>query len=383
MQSPQSRGRELLHLVQPSPSMKTEDLFLQIKDLAEAGASLIWLHEREKRPIGADWSEKPTMSWAKLKKTYRAGYNVGVRLGEPSHMDDGLYLHCIDVDIRDPNLREVAWAKLRELFPGVVFDFFPTVKSGSGGKSRHFYFGALKAYFSKKLAHSVEKVVDAKGKAHWAWEIELFGTGKQTVLPPSIHPDTGKAYEWLVEVDWLDGFPIIDVELLNSFFAEPEDDVDETGPVGLTYEQVLEFVLDLPHKYCEDRNLWRDTGMAIKHELGEAGRAIWDEFSKQSEKYDPKVQEATWKSFKGKTRRPITMRSIMQAAKHERLKAEFLADDEQPRNGERTPDISILRQSVAPAPSFPTEVFGPIWKNKIEAMAGTRGRRSTTLRPRC
>ena len=120
MQSPQSCGRELLRSVQPSPSMMARGhLFSEIKALAEAGASLIWLHEREKRPIGADWSEKPTMTWAQLKKTYRDGYNVGVRLGEPSRMDDGLYLHCIDVDIRDPARAEEAWAKLKELFPGV------------------------------------------------------------------------------------------------------------------------------------------------------------------------------------------------------------------------------------------------------------------------
>ncbi|MET0252765.1 MAG: DUF3987 domain-containing protein [Terrimicrobiaceae bacterium] len=346
----------------------------EIKALAEAGASLIWLHEREKRPIGTDWSSKPMPPWAQFKKTYREGNNVGVLLGEPSRMDDGLYLHCVDMDIRDPKKAKEALAKLKEMFPGVVFKFFPTVKSGSGGESRHFYFGALKSYSSKKLAHSGEKIQDRNGRWHWTWEIELFGTGKQTVLPPSIHPDTGFAYEWLFEPDFVIGFPTIDTELLDSFFEEPENDGEyETGPVGLTYEEVREIVLDLPHEYCEDRNLWRDTGMAIKHELGEAGRPIWDEFSKRSEKYDPKVQEATWKSFKGKTRRPITIRSSMQAARMERIKAEFFADDEPQRNGEGIPDISILRQSVAPAPLFPIDVFGPIWKKKIEAMARNAG----------
>ena len=155
-----------------------------IKPLAEEGASLIWLHRGEKRPIGSDWSKKPTMTWAQLKKTYRDGNNVGVRHGQPSLMGGGRYLHCIDLDIRDPKFKDVARAKLGELFPGVTFKFFPTVRSGSGGESRHFYFVAAQPYRSLKLAHSDEKVVDEKGKEHWGWEIEMFGTGKQTVLPP-------------------------------------------------------------------------------------------------------------------------------------------------------------------------------------------------------
>ena len=72
----------------------------QIIELHGAGAALHWLHAREKRPIGDDWSTKPVATLEELKRTYREGYNVGVRLGEPS-LVDGYYLHCVDVDIHD------------------------------------------------------------------------------------------------------------------------------------------------------------------------------------------------------------------------------------------------------------------------------------------
>ena len=67
------------------------------------------------------------MPWAQLDKTYRDGNNVGVRHGQPSLRGGGRYLHCIDLDIRDPKFIDVAKAKLGELFPGVMFNFFPTV----------------------------------------------------------------------------------------------------------------------------------------------------------------------------------------------------------------------------------------------------------------
>jgi hypothetical protein len=39
-------------------------------------------------------------------------------------------------------------------------------------------------------------------------------------------------------------------------------------------------------------------GMAIKHELGEGGRGLWDEWSATSDKFDQRDQERTWSSFK-------------------------------------------------------------------------------------
>jgi hypothetical protein len=39
-----------------------------------------------------------------------------------------------------------------------------------------------------------EKLGREVKKRHW--EIELFGTGKQVAMPPSIHPDTGLPYRW-------------------------------------------------------------------------------------------------------------------------------------------------------------------------------------------
>jgi hypothetical protein len=49
---------------------------------------------------------------------------------------------------------------------------------------------------------------------------------------------------------------------------------------------------------ADDREIWMRMGMAIKHELGEGGRALWDEWSATSDKFDRRDQERTWDSFK-------------------------------------------------------------------------------------
>ena len=47
-----------------------------------------------------------------------------------------------------------------------------------------------------------------------------------------------------------------------------------------------------------DRELWVEIGMAVKSELGEAGREIWDSWSQQAESYRPESAKAVWRSIK-------------------------------------------------------------------------------------
>ena len=47
-----------------------------------------------------------------------------------------------------------------------------------------------------------------------------------------------------------------------------------------------------------DRSLWVEAGMAVKSELGEAGRDIWDAWSRGAESYKPESANAVWRSIK-------------------------------------------------------------------------------------
>ena len=48
---------------------------------------------------------------------------------------------------------------------------------------------------------------------------------------------------------------------------------------------------------ADDREIWRNVGMALNDAYGDAGRGVWDEWSASSVKYDTADQEKTWHSF--------------------------------------------------------------------------------------
>lgn len=312
-----------------------------IGPLRDAGFALHWLKTRSKAPIEDKWSTAPVYSAAELRRKYEKGANLGVRLGEPSRIDD-YFLHVLDVDIRDSKLSDEAFEHLTALVPG--WREFPQVKSGSAGPSIHVHFLTEQPFRSRKLAHSEGFFVDSKGIKHWNWEIELFGTGKQVVLPPSIHPDTGQPYRWLRPFDFdLVGLglgPVVSADLVAEL-APPAaaDDLDDDDaflnqvrntPTDYSLEQVRETIGLLPLPiWCEDRDGWLAVGMALHHQFAgaDAGFDLWSDFSKQSTKFNPRDQRRVWKSFSTSKPGGTTFRTLIQAGEAERLRREAESDE--------------------------------------------------------
>jgi len=153
--------------------------------LYQLGFGTIWLKPRSKQPAESGWTTGPREDWKAFEKKYVPDANIGVRTGEASKIGNN-YLACIDVDVKDPKYREVALEKLRSITGGKKF---PTVLSGSGNGSRHLYCVTPQPF---------KMVTVAKEKD--AWEICVYSSGRQMVLPPSVHPDTGKPYAWALPV---------------------------------------------------------------------------------------------------------------------------------------------------------------------------------------
>jgi hypothetical protein len=290
-----------------------------IPELADLGFAVHWLRTRSKAPLLKQWSTAPVLTPAQVRAGWKPGRNVGVRLGEPSRVCGG-FLHVLDMDVRRGSADE-AWASVLGMFPDARD--WPRVRSGSGGDSRHLYFLAPTAFRSRKLAHSDQSYVDDEGHKHWFWEVELFGTGKQVVLPPSIHPDTGREYQWEVALD-LDevevaGWPCAPVpaSVLEHLTGQRAGaDETPTPPTGATVDAVRAILdaLDLD-RWCEDREGWLKVGMALHHEFGgdEEGFDLWCEFSEQSGKFDIEVQRKTWDAFRPRAN-GVTLRSLSQAS---------------------------------------------------------------------
>lgn len=315
--------------------------------LVSAGFAIHWLRTRSKAPVEAAWSAKPVETLEQLKKNYTAGRNLGIRPGQWSATEAG-YLHIIDVDVRDESKADEAHAKVRELFDP---NECAIVISGSGGSSRHFYIFCERPFDSKKLFHSkgFKMVWDQKKGREvkkWDWEIELLGTGKQAVIPPSIHPDTGRPYVWerpldlrMIEMGLAPTVPAETVESWAAWASDREPDSlaapDQLEPLGIELDEASDLIFDLPEEWVEDRDQWLQVGMGLHHEFdGDlAARDLWAEWSAQSEKYDEKDLKRVWKSFGEARGRPVRMATIKKAVMEARFAAEFddlddLDDDE-------------------------------------------------------
>ncbi len=289
-----------------------------IAPFRDAGFAIHWLRPRTKKPVENRWSSIAPPSFEQLRATFTPDLNVGVRLGEPSRLIDGTYLHALDIDIRVPQLAAEAWSKLKELLPGVDTDALPTVKSGSGGASRHKYFTCEQAYRSRKIAVSEGKHRGADGKWHYDWEIEIFGTDKQVAMPPSIHPETGEPYTWERPFDLsfleLGVSPVIPAARLETLTVAHTETYGFETREPLTYKPgQLEAELDLLDvARIDDYHDWVTLGQALHHQFGggQEGFDLWIKHSQRSEKFDAREMPRKWRSFGRNRRAPVTMASV-------------------------------------------------------------------------
>lgn len=215
----------------------------EIKPLYDLGVSIIWLKEGSKAPLSAGWTKAPAMDWEKIKSSYRAGFNVGARPGVHSELSDGTYLAIIDCDVKssdEKHLKQMQEA-LSKLVPGRA----PFVESGRGNGSKHVYCKSdnpvngftfaqseeltkvkINSKPSKRdIAKLTKQEIDAGYRIRSAWEISILGSGNQAVLPPSIHPDTGKAYFWGSPITDVSDLPVIDIKDKNPTKTIKNEDI--------------------------------------------------------------------------------------------------------------------------------------------------------------
>lgn len=196
----------------------TSEILKEAKRLHDLGFAIHWLHARSKRPVESGWTSGPRKTWAELQASYREGLNIGVRLGRASNIG-GKFLAVVDIDLKAQGAnygKEVEQA-LKDL--ELTTDRrLPQVLSGRGNGSRHLYVltdepvaptkvltspsmvkvsmpSAVRVSKRESEKLSAKEISDGL-RIRPAWEISLMGEGQQVVLPPSIHPDSGKAYSW-------------------------------------------------------------------------------------------------------------------------------------------------------------------------------------------
>lgn len=171
--------------------------------LNRLGFAVHWLSPKSKVPVSSGWSNASVMSEGELKKSYRPGNNLGFRPGKWSIVE-GKEICVLDIDIRGGAMyAEEAYAAAGSILGTKLA---PNVISGSI-VGRHQYLGFAIGTSPDKAATTLRQsdvFTTPDGKicslgapgAKPAWLVEILSTGKQVVLPPSIHPDTHQPYAW-------------------------------------------------------------------------------------------------------------------------------------------------------------------------------------------
>ena len=135
----------------------------------------LWVQYKTKVARSAGWQvEQPTEE--SVRRAFARPSNLGVRCGDLAR--DGTRLMAIDIDLNDVNLIRCVEHALGVIVPA---------KTGKKGVT---YFVRVD-YEQKTTKIKLKRA----GKAQPA--VDILCIRAQSVIPPSVHPDTGLPYQWV------------------------------------------------------------------------------------------------------------------------------------------------------------------------------------------
>src|SRR5690606_16085993 len=141
----------------------------------------------------------------------------------------------------------------------------------------------------------------------------------QDVLPPSVHPITGKPYEWKYgdEIGHWSVLPPLPKQIRDLWqsLITPETAIKKQKPDPLAKDPNAKYIREmLAHRDPDaDYDEWIKVGMAIHHEYGgePTGLALWDEWSSQGKKYKGRDDLMVhWRSFRADLENARTLNSL-------------------------------------------------------------------------
>ncbi len=206
--------------------------------LQEKGFAVIL--QRGKAAFQKGWNRK-LQTPDDLRKDFDPDCNIGIvtgRLSAPA----GKALIVVDIDVRDPNSKDLAMAELRTM----ISDRKPTTHTGGGGE--HYWYLIPAKTLPKKDKVIIAQGAAIEGTSKPAWTIEVLLDGHACTVPPSIHPSGGQ-YRWANEEAHVEEAPaelIAAIERAAGISPTPErSDRDTEPPPRRTQASVImELALD-------------------------------------------------------------------------------------------------------------------------------------------
>ena len=223
--------------------------------------------DRKNRPIGkapmnSGWRTEAPMSVDEAIAHMKGQANVGVRLREEDLV--------VDVDPRNFAKGDDPLARLEKDMGVSLRDNWPTVLTGSGG---------YHIYMRKPPEASVrDSLEDYQG-------IEFKTAGRQMVAAGSVHPDTGRPYEWL-DPDLME--PLSSRRVAPTFLLElikRPGRVSSVDAGSRTPEEIERLLEPLDPREYSDYQEWLTLMMACHHASAGEARQEFINWSIEDERY--------------------------------------------------------------------------------------------------
>jgi len=250
-----------------------------------------------KAPYRTAWQHEIPLTRAQIIAEIESGEakGFGIRTGKIS---DGIV--AIDFD------GSSAMQKALELSGGKLLPDTVTFTSNRLGREQRLYLIPQEYWGSIRTTKIKTGVIDDDGKPE---QLELRWDGCQSVLPPSVHPKTGH-YHWRRSPQEVALAPA-PMWVISAMLAEPElahhqperyvtsyTAKSRSGEEWSSEEWALSYLSALGPYRADDYDDWLAVGMAL-HSVSDCLLSEWDNWSRQSSKYQPGCCEKKWKSFKG------------------------------------------------------------------------------------
>ncbi len=271
-----------------------------------------------KQPLGDAWQKRPFSASQLIDAIENGGVEVpikgknkqlqpkgfGVLTGRPIQQDgQTFYLMALDQD------GPAAASKIKELSGGQPLPSTVAFTSGRPGRCQYLFLIRGKL-FDQVATRRIK--TEVKGE-----QLEFRLNNAQSVLPPSVHPQTGQ-YQWVdgaaidqcdmaIAPEWITQTMSRSVEKTQTTAtkATKTPSVPTTRFKPLNQEKIsnwsdtdraLSYLDSLSSFRADDYDEWLKVGMAL-HSVDDSLLNDWDKWSQQSAKYEPGDCEKKWRSF--------------------------------------------------------------------------------------
>ena len=263
-----------------------------------------------KNPYLSGWQNKPYTP-QEIASEIQGGqcHAVGLISGPCYNEPFGYVWVDVDGSTVYELVEKVSKAPFTEALPPTL-----TICSGKQGRERRLYklFKDDWEFFLRN-----KYVWHAKGERE---KLEVLWSRHQGVLMGS-HPETdgyytpeGLGYEWVPKIPSLPEWILGSIQSKNDRHGIPSTEHSRVvGPgfainTRISLERDMQLAIEatwsLPPEVTDDYDIWITVGQAL-HELDESLLEVWDDWSKQSNKYKPGECQKRWRSFSRKGGRTI------------------------------------------------------------------------------